>query len=397
MQITTRRLAASRTFAIAALAGAALLTLAACGSSSDNQPQAQSQPQARQTVDAEQPQTQPPDADRSSQSQQQERERQEPQEQPADQVEQSVEDEPGAAAQPDDDAGEAQSVAAAAIIEPAAYEDLNPRLQLLRDSGYPVYISDEYIIALGTPDLSPGVHRISVVIEGPAGLIEFPAISVIALPEAAPDDAQEVIARFARFPDGVRGLHVTAVDFTRPGRWHVILRIPSEDGFADVGLALDIPEDTSAPSVGDSAPASLSRTLLDVDNIADLSTGETPDPGLYLISVAEALQAGKPFVVVFASPGFCTNAFCGPQAEVLSEVRQRFGDAASYIHIDLYENPEQVRLGEEPIETPILEEWGLHTDEWTFVVGADGVVSARFEAFAPLAEVEAALAAILEG
>ena len=236
-----------------------------------------------------------------------------------------------------------------------------------------------------------------MVIEGPAGLIEFPAISVIALPEASPDDAQEVIARFARFPDGVRGLHVTAVDFTRPGRWHVILRIPAEDGFADVGLALDIPEDTSAPSVGDAAPASLSRTLLDVGNIADLSTGETPDPGLYLISVAEALQAGKPFVVVFASPGFCTNAFCGPQAEVLSEVRQRFGDAASYIHIDLYENPEQVRLGEEPIETLILEEWGLHTDEWTFVVGADGVVSARFEAFAPLAEVEAALAAILEG
>ena len=56
-----------------------------------------------------------------------------------------------------------------------------------------------------------------------------------------------------------------------------------------------------------------------------------------------------------------------------------------------------MRFGEEPIETPILEEWGLHTDEWTFVVNADGVVVARFEAFAPLAEVEAALAAVLEG
>ena len=88
--------------------------------------------------------------------------------------------------------------------------------------------------------------------------------------------------------------------------------------------------------------------------------------------------------MVFASPGFCTNAFCGPQAEVLSEVRERHGDAANYIHIDLFENPEQVRLGEEPIETPILEEWGLHTDEWTFVVNADGVVVAPLRGLRPL-------------
>ena len=302
-----------------------------------------------------------------------------------------------AQAQPDDGMGGMEGGMSVGILEEADYDDLSPRLQLLRDAGYPVYVSaDGYTIALGTPDLSPGMHRISVVIEGPVGLVEFPAIGVTVLPQDAPGEMQEVVARFSRFPDGVRGFHVAAVDFTAPGRWNLILHIPSEDGFTDIGLAVDVPLDTSAPSVGDAAPASSSRTLTDVANIADLSTGETPDPGLYLISVADAVEAGKPFVVVFASPGFCTNAFCGPQAEVLSEIRAIFGDAANYIHIDLYENPEQVRLGEEPIETPILEEWGLHTDEWTFIVNAEGVVVARFEAFAPLAEVEAALAAILE-
>ena len=284
------------------------------------------------------------------------------------------------------------------IIEAADYDDLSPRLQLLRDSGYPVYVADSgYTISLGTPDLSPGEHRLSVVIEGPVGLVEFPAIAVTVVPQDAPGEMQEVIARFARFPDGIRGFHVTEVDFTHTGRWNLILHVPSEDGFTDLGIALDVPDDTAAPSVGDAAPASDSRTLTDVANIADLSTGETPDPGLYLISIADAVADAKPFVVVFGSPGFCTNAFCGPQAEVLSEVRQLFGDAANYVHVDLYENPEQVRYGEEPIETPILEEWGLHTDEWTFVVNADGVVTHRFEAFAPLAEVEAALASVLEG
>jgi hypothetical protein len=284
------------------------------------------------------------------------------------------------------------------IIEEANYDDLSPRLQLLRDSGYPVYVSDDgYTIALGTPDLSPGQHRISVVIEGPNGLVEFPALGITVLPQDAPGEMEEVVARFSRFPDGVRGFHVTSVDFTSVGRWNLILHIPAEGGFDDVGIVIDVPQDTSAPSVGDAAPPSASRTLIDVANIADLSTGETPDPGLYLVSLADAVAADKPFVVVFASPGFCTNAFCGPQAEVLSEVRELFGDRANYIHVDLFENPEQVRLGEEPIETPILEEWGLHTDEWTFIVNADGVVVARFEAFAPLAEVEAALAEVLEG
>ncbi len=387
---------------------AALLALSACASTTEDQQEAaeqqqlqvgatQSSQQSTQAAASSAPATEtrsgrigtvsPASVEQQENDETQSAQQTETQQQQSAQVEQ----------QQDDGMGGMDGGMSVAVVEQASYDDLSPRLQLLRDSGYPVYLADEYIIALGTPDLAPGRHRISVVIEGPIGLVEFPAIAVTALPATAPGELQEVIARFSRFPDGVRGFHVTAIDFTEAGRWNLILHIPSEDGFDDIGLALDVPEDTLAPSVGDAAPVSASRTLLDVPNIADLSTGETPDPGLYLVSVAEAVSAGKPFVVVFASPGFCTNAFCGPQAEVLSKVRELFGDAANYIHIDLYENPEQVRLGEEPIETPILEEWGLHTDEWTFVVNAEGIVVARFEAFAPLAEVEAALAEVLEG
>ena len=294
--------------------------------------------------------------------------------------------------------GATTAASSVGIIEAAAYDELSPRLQLLRDAGYPVYVFEAgYTVALGTPDLSPGAHRISVVIEGPDGLVEFAALGIIAVRQDAPEQMQETIARFARFPDGIRGFHVATVNFTDAGRWNLILRVPSADGFTELGIAVDIPADTTAPSVGDAAPASDSRTLSDVANIAELSTGESPDPGLYLISLTDAIATDKPFVVVFASPGFCTNAFCGPQAEVLSELRAAYGDAANYVHIDLYENPKQVRLGAEPIETPILEEWGLRTDEWTFVVNTAGVVAARFEAFATLAEIEAALVAQIEG
>ena len=405
--LTVRR----RALAWLALGTAAVLALSACTTTSDDQQQEPQQAQQEQAVAASETSSASAGSSGSTtatstqgataQGTDTTEQRQEQQQQVVAEAaeDEQVQDEARQDQQQQDDGmGGMSPGMSVGILTETNYDDLSPRLQLLRDSGYPVYVSElGYTVSLGTPDLSPGTHRISIVIEGPTGLIETPAMRITVLPEDAPGEMQEVVARFSRFPDGVRGFHVTSVNFATIGRWNLILHIPSDDGFTDIGIAVDIPLDTSAPSVGDQAPPSASRTLLDVPNIADLSTGEEPDPGLYIISLADAVEAGKPFVVVFASPGFCTNAFCGPQAEVLSEVRAIFGDLANYIHVDLYENPEQVRFGEEPVETPILEEWGLHTDEWTFVVNAEGIVVSRFEAFAPLEEVEAALAAILEG
>ena len=101
---------------------------------------------------------------------------------------------------------------------------------------------------------------------------------------------------------------------------------------------------------------------------------------------------------MFASPGFCTNALCGPQAEVLSILRERHAPRANFIHVDLYENPEQIRTGglDIAVETPLLEEWGLETAEWTFIVGADGLVAHRFEAFVAESELEQALLEVLD-
>jgi hypothetical protein len=110
------------------------------------------------------------------------------------------------------------------------------------------------------------------------------------------------------------------------------------------------------------------------------------------------LDQQRPFVVVFASPGFCTNALCGPQAEMLTTLRARHGDRANFIHVDIYENPEELRSDFDlAVVTPLLEEWGLETLEWTFIVDADGRITHRFEAFTPEPELEAALVEVLDG
>ncbi len=389
--------------AAVAVAVAAAVALAACSSGGDDQTQRQQeQPADAETATTTTTTTTSPatgttqraepaqaaQSEEEGQAQAEQRQTEQPEPESAQEATESASGD-GAGMGPGD---------AVAVIEPADYDSLSPRLQLLSDAGYPVYIHPGgYTVALGTPDLSPGFHRISVVIEGPEGLIEFPAIGVTAMSQDDPAMVQDIVARFSRFPDGVRGFHVAEVNFDQPGRWAFVMSIPHSDGFQTVAIAVHVAADTSSPSVGDAAPPSQNRTILTVPNIGDLSTGDEPDPGLYLLTVEDAITAGQPFIVVFASPGFCTNAFCGPQAQVLSELRERYPTGVNYIHIDLYENPEAVKLGELPIETPILEEWGLHTDEWTFVVDAAGRVHARFEAFAPFEEVEAALLELIEG
>ncbi len=316
------------------------------------------------------------------------------------QVEQQ-QDAPAAATQTDQEADQAQQTVADAPpdvtpLRPVPLDELSPRLALLAEGGYPVYISEDgFTIALGTPDLGTGQQRVSVVVESAEGLVEFPALALTYWVEGAATPPAEARASFTRFPDGVRGFHLAQLDFDQPGAWVLLLRVPTVDGFTEIPLSLEVRADTLAPTVGEAPPASANRTLRDVEGAEQLSTGAEPDATLYELTVAEALEQARPFVIVFASPGFCTNAFCGPQVEVLSQLRERYPDAAAYIHVDLYENPLEVRRGEPPIETPLLEEWGLETDEWTFVVNADGLVTARFEAFAPIEEVEAALTAVL--
>ena len=268
-------------------------------------------------------------------------------------------------------------------------------------SGYPRFVDDGtgLTVVLGTPDLGVGRQRVSFVLSDAGGIVRLP-IATLAARFGANGESRSAIARFHEFPGGVRGLHVGWLDFDRAGEWTLEVSVPRPDGsIAATSFPVAVAGRTRAPGVGDPAPASRNRTLADAESVHDLSTGADPDPALYERTIAGALAEGRPLAVVFASPGFCTNALCGPQAEVLSALRARYADRARFIHVDLYENPAEVRRAglEAAVETPLLAEWGLETAEWTFIVDAEGRVAARFEAFATEDELEQALLAVLGG
>lgn len=265
--------------------------------------------------------------------------------------------------------------------------------------------SDELRLILATPDLAPGTRRFAMVLTDGSGIVAFPVVQVVSFkyPDGSDavsnrgDPVEMALARYFEFPYGTRGIHVTELTFDEPGMWGVEASVPQPDGsVATIEVLMEVHEETMSVDLGEVPPLADSRTLADVEDVSDLTTGSQRDETLYQISLADAIQNGKPTVVVFASPAFCTNAVCGPQVEVLSNLSASYGDAANFVHVDLFTNPKEIQ-GDltRAKKTPLLDEWGLVSQEWTFVMDRDGVVVGRFENFVPQLELEPSLESVL--
>ena len=250
---------------------------------------------------------------------------------------------------------------------------------------------------LGTADLGVGRNRFGFVLTSSKGFVTEPIAKVTSRyfeSEGAEGEPKETVeAGYQPWPYGNRGLYTVWLDLDRQGRWGIDIAVEGPDDAVQMAqLFFDVAESPFAPAVGAEAVRSISKTFADVESLDQLTTGSLGDEDLYQITVAAAVESGKPTVVVFASPAFCTNAVCGPQVEVLQELKNRFGAAANFVHVDFYDNPQEIQgdLTKARLSPAVLE-WGLPSIEWTFVIDVDGVVAARFEAFATYQEVEEAL------
>ena len=277
----------------------------------------------------------------------------------------------------------------------ACGSDTMKRVQDPFSGGYPMYRDEAsgLDVIFGTPDLGTGVQRIAFAITARDALVREPALEVVVRKGS---DRQILTARYHPFPAGTRGVYVTQATFAKAGDYTLDVAVPVEGKAAHLTFPVQVAAKAKSPAIGDRAPASRNRVASDVGSLTELTTSTEADPALYRARIADAIAAGRPFVVVFASPAFCTTPLCGPQVEDLGALAKQYAGRAEFIHVDIYHNPHEIKGDlSRARRSPLLAEWGLSTDEWTFVVASDGRVAARFEAYAAREEVEAALKAAL--
>ena len=263
-------------------------------------------------------------------------------------------------------------------------------------------ISDDGLQAIfATPDLGVGKTRVAFALTSQSGLVNAPTATVRLFHDPRGDDlgepVQTALAIFRPFPLVERGLYSTKLTFDRPGAWAIEAAVPGNDGAPDLArLFFDVADRARAPSVGTPAIPSASKTVADVERLSQLTTGSLQDEDLYRVTIADATESGLPTVIVMASPAFCINAVCGPQVEVLQQLKDEFAGQANFIHVDYYDNPEEIQGDlSRAVLSPAVVEWNLPSAEWSFVLDAAGIVSARFEGFATLEELRQALRAVL--
>ena len=263
----------------------------------------------------------------------------------------------------------------------------------------PAAQSGELTAILATTVLRTGTQRVAFLLASGTALVRAPQATVRTSRLDGDAEGETATAAFYEWPFGTRGSYVTPLAFPQAGAW----RLEIEAGGGKASLDVEVDETSVVRDIGQIAPFSDTKTLRSAQgDITSITSHYRADPALYEVSIAESLFSGKPTVAVFASPAFCTSATCGPQVDTVTELREARPDAADYIHVEVYDNPQEIQgdltLG---VLSPHLAEWGIdqvpdyRNESWTFVIGTDARVAARFEGYAALAELEDALDAAL--
>ena len=251
---------------------------------------------------------------------------------------------------------------------------------------------------LATTVLRPGTQRVAFILQGATALFAEPEVTVTSRTSAAPGIAvQTATALFEKWPFGTRGSYVTRLTFDEPGDWVLSIESPSITGAVE--LSVEVAEESVVADIGSLPPFSNTKTLGSVGgDFSMLTTHARFDPDLYEITVAESLFSGRPSVIVFASPAFCTSPTCGPQVDTIVELKDAHAGEADFIHVEVYDNPHEIQGDlSRGVLSPHVTAWGIDSmphyknESWVFILGDDGRIAHRFEGYATFNEIEAAL------
>jgi hypothetical protein len=247
------------------------------------------------------------------------------------------------------------------------------------------------VVTGGTIDLSfeyLGVDGSAEPVAGPATTGDF-----IPVPGSAPGSELPTLSA----GNGV--YEAEEVVFDQPGLWRATITAEIDGVRRQMTASFTVAEESAIPAPGDTAPRTENLTIESkvrkgaIDSRAD-GGGGIPDPELHRWTVADAIDEGRPALVLIGTPAYCTSRLCGPEVDELQRLADAYPERAVFIHIEVWKNynaqPQIINEG--------AAEWLLRddnmTEPWLYLIGADGIVIDRWGSLFDSTEVEAALEAL---
>lgn len=195
------------------------------------------------------------------------------------------------------------------------------------------------------------------------------------------------------------------VTFDRAGVWRATLSIEIEGVPRQLSTDFPVDPESGIPAPGMPAPKTETLTVnsknVEEEAIDSMAGGGNPIPDLELHewTIADAIEQGRPALVLFGTPAHCTSRFCGPEVVELQRLAAEHPERAVYIHVEIWKKYDadnrvvnkgaaEWLLRELPDGTPEM------TEPWLYLIGSDGIVTDRWGPLFDSAEVAVALDAL---
>ena len=196
--------------------------------------------------------------------------------------------------------------------------------------------------------------------------------------------------------DEDRVAYFSAAIFDYAGFWGVLVEATLEDGTEVSGnVGFTVNEEAALLVPGDEALASDNLTRSDVDDISEIDSGTTPND-MHEVKIKDALVAGRPLVIVFATPGFCVSRFCGPVTEEVEALHDIYKDRVDFVHIEIWRDFDAQKLNETATEWLLWPDGHL-VEPFVYAIDKNGVIYDRWEGPAARNIMEPSVQAIAEG
>lgn len=196
-----------------------------------------------------------------------------------------------------------------------------------------------------------------------------------------------------------RGVFVArVVRFPQAGYWRVTASVVLDGRREEAQTAFEVLAEPQVPAAGDRAPITDHAVLGDAVDARVLDSRargdeEPPDAALHELSIADAIGVGRPAVVAFTTPVYCTSRFCGPITDMVADLAAEADPELAFIHVEVWSDFEAETVN------PAAEEWltmagGELREPWTFLVDRDGRIADSWDNVVTREELESAIVAL---
>ncbi|MGO9954403.1 MAG: hypothetical protein ACLP50_00205 [Solirubrobacteraceae bacterium] len=257
-------------------------------------------------------------------------------------------------------------------------------------------------LGAATGTFTPGARRFAFGVNASSGaFIYAPTAVYIATsanspaqgPFLAPADPMSVASQFRsaenRGPGGIRAIYWTDVPLPHAGTYAVLSLTRTPGGLIASPGEIAVAPSSPVPQVGQRPPAIMTDTLATVHGDVALLTTRTPPEQMHAVSFKDELGR-RPIALLFSTPALCTSKICGPVTDILVSLQHEYAGRITFIHQEVFADNDPAKGLRSQMQA-----FHLQTEPWLFTVNSHGIIAARLEGAFGVNEARGALEAAL--